>query len=82
MDLKIGSALISVYEKKGLEELLSVLSSFGVELISTGGTWEYISQLGYSALKVETLSGYPSILGGRVKTLHPSIFGGILARRS
>ena len=82
MDLKIGSALISVYEKKGLEELLSVLGSFGVELISTGGTWEYISQLGHSALKVETLSGYPSILGGRVKTLHPSIFGGILARRN
>lgn len=54
MDLKIGSALISVYEKKGLEELLSVLGSFGVELISTGGTWEYISQLGHSALNVRT----------------------------
>jgi len=82
MDLRVGSALISVYEKKGLEELLSVLSSLGVELISTGGTWEYINQLGHSAIQVETLSGYPSILGGRVKTLHPSIFGGILARRN
>lgn len=81
MDLRVGSALISVYEKNGLEELLSVLNSFGVELISTGGTWDYITQLGYSAIQVETLSGYPSILGGRVKTLHPSIFGGILARR-
>lgn len=81
MDWKIGSALISVYEKEGLEELLSVLHAQRVSFISTGGTWEYLTQLGYVATKVEALSGYPSILGGRVKTLHPSIFGGILARR-
>lgn len=81
MELKVESALISVYAKEGLDDLLSILSAQGVELISTGGTWEYITQQGYEAIKVETLSGYPSILGGRVKTLHPSIFGGILARR-
>lgn len=81
MNLKIGSALISVYEKKGLEELLSILREYDVELISTGGTCDYLTQLGYSVVPVESLSGYPSILGGRVKTLHPSIFGGILARR-
>ena len=82
MELKIGSALVSVYEKEGLESLLATLKTLGVELISTGGTWDYISGLGYQATKVEELSGYPSILGGRVKTLHPSIFGGILARRA
>ncbi len=81
MELKIGSALISVYEKEGLESLLMTLQQLGVELISTGGTWDYLAGLGYKAAKVEELSGYPSILGGRVKTLHPSIFGGILARR-
>ncbi len=81
MDLRIESALISVYDKEGLKPLLDTLNNLAVKLISTGGTWEYINQQGYKATKVEELSGYPSILGGRVKTLHPSIFGGILARR-
>ena len=81
MDLRIESALISVYDKEGLEPLLATLNKLAVKLISTGGTWDYINQQGYKATKVEDLSGYPSILGGRVKTLHPSIFGGILARR-
>lgn len=78
---KIRSALISVYDKKGLEPVLEVLHREGVKLISTGGTAKYINDLGYPVQKVEDISGYPSILGGRVKTLHPSVFGGILAKR-
>lgn len=78
---KIRSALISVYHKEGLDVLLCELHKNGVVLYSTGGTYDYITSLGLPAEKVETLTSYPSILGGRVKTLHPKVFGGILARR-
>lgn len=78
---RIKSALISVYYKEGLEQIVRLLDDLKVKLYSTGGTFSFISSLGINAEKVEDLTGYPSILGGRVKTLHPSVFGGILARR-
>lgn len=78
---KIKTALISVYHKDGLEDILARLSKEGVKLLSTGGTHKFIESLGYECEKVEDITTYPSILGGRVKTLHPKIFGGILARR-
>ncbi|MBN1387304.1 MAG: bifunctional phosphoribosylaminoimidazolecarboxamide formyltransferase/IMP cyclohydrolase [Bacteroidales bacterium] len=78
---KIRSALLSVYHKDGLEEIVKMLDKLGVKIISTGGTHKFISDLGIKAEKVEDITSYPSILGGRVKTLHPKIFGGILARR-
>jgi phosphoribosylaminoimidazolecarboxamide formyltransferase/IMP cyclohydrolase len=78
---RIKSALISVYYKDGLEDIVRKLDSLKVKLYSTGGTFSFISDLGISAEKVEDLTSYPSILGGRVKTLHPNVFGGILARR-
>ncbi len=78
---RIQSALISVFYKDGLEEIVTMLHHLKVKLYSTGGTFSFISELGIPAEKVEDLTGYPSILGGRVKTLHPSVFGGILARR-
>jgi len=81
MSQKIQTALISVYHKEGLEEILQELNNLHIKLISTGGTWEFIQSLGYECEAVEDVSGYPSILGGRVKTLHPKIFGGILYRR-
>lgn len=74
-------ALISVYHKEGLDEILAGLNSAGVTFISTGGTRAFIESLGYPCEAVEDLTGYPSILGGRVKTLHPKVFGGILGRR-
>ncbi len=77
----IKTALISVFHKDGLEEILKKLHEEGVKLLSTGGTQKFIEELGYPCTKVEELTTYPSILGGRVKTLHPKIFGGILARR-
>ena len=77
----IKTALISVFHKDGLEELLSKLNAEGVKFLSTGGTQKFIESLGYNCEKVEDVTTYPSILGGRVKTLHPKIFGGILARR-
>lgn len=80
-EVRIKKALISVFHKEGLEELLHLLNGFGVEFLSTGGTQEYIRSLGYECEAVENVTSYPSILGGRVKTLHPVIFGGILARR-
>jgi phosphoribosylaminoimidazolecarboxamide formyltransferase/IMP cyclohydrolase len=80
-DLKIRSALISVYYKDGLAEIVAALDKMGVRIFSTGGTFTFISDLGIKAETVEGLTTYPSILGGRVKTLHPSVFGGILARR-
>ena len=81
-DLKrIRTALISVYHKQNLEAILKKLSELSVSIISTGGTKTFIEQLGYKVDAVEDLTGYPSILGGRVKTLHPKIFGGILSRR-
>lgn len=78
---QIGCALISVYHKDGLDEILTRLHQLGVCLISTGGTADFIESLNLPVQRVELLTGYPSILGGRVKTLHPKIFGGILARR-
>ncbi|MCM1071636.1 MAG: bifunctional phosphoribosylaminoimidazolecarboxamide formyltransferase/IMP cyclohydrolase [[Clostridium] fimetarium] len=78
---EIKRALISVFHKDGLDEILRLLNENGVEFISTGGTKTFIEQLGYPCAAVEDLTGYPSILGGRVKTLHPKVFGGILARR-
>jgi phosphoribosylaminoimidazolecarboxamide formyltransferase/IMP cyclohydrolase len=79
---RIKSALLSVYHKDGLDDIVRELASAGVKLYSTGGTLEFIKSLGLEATAVESLTGYPSILGGRVKTLHPGVFGGILARRS
>jgi len=78
---KIKTALISVFHKDGLEDLLKKLNEEGVKFLSTGGTQSFIESLGYDCQKVEDVTTYPSILGGRVKTLHPKIFGGILARR-
>ena len=77
---KIKTALVSVYNKDGLDILLEKLNNLDVKFISTGGTYDYIKGLGYDASTVESLTSYPSILGGRVKTLHPKVFGGILAR--
>lgn len=78
---KIKSALISVYYKDGLEPVIKKLKQLGIEIISTGGTQKFIEDCGVKARSVESLTSYPSILGGRVKTLHPKIFGGILGRR-
>jgi len=78
---KIQSALLSVYYKDGLEPIVRLLHQEGVALYSTGGTQTFIEQLGIPVTAVETLTGYPSIFGGRVKTLHPAVFGGILYRR-
>lgn len=79
--IKIKRALISVFYKEGLEPIIHELARQGVEFVSTGGTQEFIEKLGYSVVPVERLTSYPSIFGGRVKTLHPAVFGGILFRR-
>lgn len=79
---KIKSALISVFYKDGLKPVVKKLNDLGVKLYSTGGTQHFIEQCGINVHSIESLTGYPSILGGRVKTLHPKVFGGILARRS
>ena len=79
--MKIKTALVSVFHKDGLDELLKKLHEEGVKFLSTGGTQSFIESLGYDCQKVEDVTTYPSILGGRVKTLHPKIFGGILGRR-
>lgn len=78
---KIKTALISVFHKDGLDEIIRMLAADGVTFLSTGGTRKFIEELGYPCDAVEDLTGYPSILGGRVKTLHPKVFGGILSRR-
>ena len=78
----IRRALISVFHKEGLEDLLRQLAASDVKFLSTGGTRDYIKSLGYDCDSVEDITTYPSILGGRVKTLHPKVFGGILARRA
>ena len=78
---RIKTALVSVYHKEGLDEIITKLHEEGVEFLSTGGTRQFIESLGYPCKAVEDLTSYPSILGGRVKTLHPKIFGGILCRR-
>jgi len=79
---KIQSALISVFYKDGLEEIVQLLDKLNVTIYSTGGTQEFIEKLGVKCIPVESLTVYPAILGGRVKTLHPSVFGGILAKRN
>jgi phosphoribosylaminoimidazolecarboxamide formyltransferase/IMP cyclohydrolase len=81
MEKKIQSALISVFYKDGLEPLARTLQSLHITIYSTGGTQKFLEDLGIPCIAVETVTGYPSILGGRVKTLHPSVFGGILGRR-
>lgn len=78
---QIKTALISVYHKDGLDTIIKLLNDNGVKFLSTGGTQSFIESLGYECQAVEDLTGYPSILGGRVKTLHPKVFGGILNRR-
>ncbi len=79
---RVHSVLISVYDKTGLDELVRLLTEMGIVIYSTGGTQSYIEGLGLPCVAVEQVTSYPSILGGRVKTLHPKIFGGILAMRN
>jgi len=79
--IKIKTALLSVYSKDRLENVAHILEKYNISIISTGGTYEFLSDKGIKATSVESLTGYPSILGGRVKTLHPKIFGGILWQR-
>lgn len=81
MNKKITSALISVFYKEGLDNIVELLHSLGVTIYSTGGTQQFIEKLGVPVVPVEDLTSYPSILGGRVKTLHPGVFGGILGKR-
>ena len=77
----IRTALVSVYSKDRIAPIVQKLHQLGVELLSTGGSRTFIESMGSPCKAVEDLTGYPSILGGRVKTLHPKVFGGILARR-
>eukprot|EP01126_Amoeba_proteus_P047144 TRINITY_DN5365_c0_g1_i1.p1 TRINITY_DN5365_c0_g1~~TRINITY_DN5365_c0_g1_i1.p1 ORF type:complete len:196 (-),score=30.43 TRINITY_DN5365_c0_g1_i1:238-825(-) len=77
-----GRALISVYDKTGIESLARTLCEKGYEIVSTGGTYDKLISAGFSVTKIDTITGFPEILGGRVKTLHPVVHGGILARRS
>lgn len=81
MQKKIQSALISVFYKDGLEEIVKELNRLGITIYSTGGTQKFIEDLNIACVPVESLTTYPSILGGRVKTLHPAVFGGILGKR-
>ncbi|HAO47212.1 MAG TPA: bifunctional phosphoribosylaminoimidazolecarboxamide formyltransferase/IMP cyclohydrolase [Ferruginibacter sp.] len=81
MQKKIKSALISVFYKDGLENIIKQLDQLGITIYSTGGTQKFIEDLNVTCVPVESLTTYPSILGGRVKTLHPSVFGGILGKR-
>lgn len=78
---KIKTALVSVYHKENLDAIIHKLNELNVKILSTGGTKSFIESLGVKVVSVESLTGYPSILGGRVKTLHPKVFGGILSRR-
>jgi len=80
--IQIKTALLSTYYKDGLEVVADALGQFGVELISTGGTFEFLKKSGFSVKPVEDLTHFPEMLGGRVKTLHPMVFGGILNRRN
>jgi phosphoribosylaminoimidazolecarboxamide formyltransferase/IMP cyclohydrolase len=81
MQKKIKSALISVFNKQGLESIIPLFAKHNITIYSTGGTQKFIEENGGTCIAVESLTGYPSILGGRVKTLHPVVFGGFLARR-
>ena len=78
---KINSALISVFHKDGLEPIVRKFDELGISIYSTGGTEKFIRELGIEVIPVEEVTSYPSILGGRVKTLHPKVFGGILNRQ-
>jgi len=80
-EVKIQNALISVFSKDGLGPIVDKLNELGVQIFSTGGTQKFIEERGVEVVPVEELTSYPSILGGRVKTLHPKVFGGILNRR-
>ena len=80
--IRISSALISVFDKTGLDPIVEKLNQLDVTIYSTGGTADYINSLGVEVIRIESVTDYPSILGGRVKTLHPKIFGGILNRRN
>jgi phosphoribosylaminoimidazolecarboxamide formyltransferase/IMP cyclohydrolase len=80
--MRIKNALISVFHKDGLGPIVDKLQSMGTTIYSTGGTQTFIEERGIPVERVEDLTSYPSILGGRVKTLHPKVFGGILARRN
>jgi phosphoribosylaminoimidazolecarboxamide formyltransferase/IMP cyclohydrolase len=80
-EVKIKTALISIFHKENIEPVIKKLAELNVKFISTGGTKEYIEKLGYNVIAVEELTSYPSMLGGRVKTLHPAVMGGILFRR-
>ena len=82
MEIQIQSALLSVYHKDGLDRIVEGLHRLGVQLYATGGTYDFIVNMGVPVTPVEDITGYPSILGGRVKTLHPAVFGGILAIRN
>jgi phosphoribosylaminoimidazolecarboxamide formyltransferase / IMP cyclohydrolase len=82
MEKKVQSALISVFYKDGIDVLAKTLVSNNVTIYSTGGTQQFLEENGIPCIGVETITDYPSILGGRVKTLHPKMFGGILARRN
>ena len=82
MDKQIRSALISVFYKDGLEKIAPLLQDLGVKIYSTGGTQTHLQDMGIQVVPVEMLTSYPSILGGRVKTLHPAVFGGLLGKRS
>jgi len=81
VNYRIQSALISVFSKEGLEPLLAELHNHGVAFYSTGGTQKFIEDAGFPCTSIESVTGYPSILDGRVKTLHPKVFGGILAKK-
>ena len=81
MDKKINSAIISVFYKDGLENIVKLLHDLNVKIYSTGGTQKFIEEIGVPCTGVESITSYPSILDGRVKTLHPSVFGGILGKR-
>jgi phosphoribosylaminoimidazolecarboxamide formyltransferase / IMP cyclohydrolase len=82
MEIQLRSALLSVYHKDGLDTIVDGLHRLGVTLYATGGTFDFIQERGIPVIPVEDITGYPSILGGRVKTLHPGVFGGILAKRN
>jgi phosphoribosylaminoimidazolecarboxamide formyltransferase/IMP cyclohydrolase len=81
MDVRIRTALISVFSKDRIDEIARLLNKLGIKILSTGGTFDYLKNLGLDVTSVESVTGYPSIFGGRVKTLHPKVLGGILYRR-
>ncbi len=81
MDVRIRTALISVFSKDRIDEIARLLNNLGIKILSTGGTYDYLQKQGLDVTSVESVTGYPSIFGGRVKTLHPKVFGGILYRR-